>query len=645
MADTTPTPAPSVIAPPHRTVGPWAHVAAWALLAVGNAVAIPLASPKTPAAVRALHHVYDAGQLLAAGGSIALAAWAWGRFVRRPALGWGVAAGVALGVGAASLRADVIGALSRALGPARAEVAQWPVAAALGLSILVCAWSASRLARRPIGRWIAFAAGLAGAAAQNLVLRADYRGVHLLLGAAAAVTMGVSLSHARAPRLFEPRRRAALAARAILGLAALVALATLVVPPKQRVRQQLFSVDGAIVAPLLFWQSPAASIARDIDSEWYRRRDDAPDVVPAGAPFLGGKPLVVMVTIDSMRAELLTDKRYAPRLVRLRALERESTSFRNARSSGSGTVVTFSTVFTGKHHFMLRWAPGGRELSDAEDSVRFSELLQRAGVRTQTVTSYPPLAFDGKILHGFDRGVLVQHPEGQDFALGDGMVDVAIEALRDVGHQPAFFFMHLMDPHSPYDSAAKTGSAYERYVSEVASADLAIGRLIDALRAQGVWDRTILIVGADHGEGFNKHKIPFHNIGLYEEIVRVPLMIRVPGVRARVVKQPVSVIDLGPTILHLFGQATPGAFMGQSLVPFLRGESPELTRPIVSSTLFQSNALVLYPQKLIVDRNKGLLEVYDLSVDPDERDNLADAPEADALIGRLDTLRRVHAPR
>lgn len=632
-------------------VGPDAHVVAWALLAVGNAVAIATARPRPPLAVRAQQHLFDAGQLVAVGCVIAIALWALRRFVKRSWVGWAVAAVVSMALGAVSADEDVIGPLSRALGPARADLAKWPVAACLGLSIVACAGATERIARRPLGRWLAFAAGLAAGAAQNFVLKADYRGAHTLLGAAAAVTMGVALSHASAPRLLSGRSappgrsRLATAASALRAAIALVALATLVVPPKQRVRQAIFSVDGAIVAPLLLWQDAEGSAQVNIDSEWFRRRDNTPDIPPSGAPLVAGTPLVVMVTIDSMRGELMTDARHNARLPTLMALEAESTSFRQARSSGSGTVVTFSTVFTGKHHFMLRWAVDGRELSEQESSVRFSELLQRAGVRTETVTSYPPLAFDGKILRGFDRGAIVPPPEGQDFALSDGMVDAAIAALADVGDTPTFFFMHLMDPHSPYDSATRSGSAYERYVAEISRADAALARLIDALKQRGVWDRTILIVGADHGEGFNKHKIPFHNIGLYEEILHVPLIIRVPGGAPRIVEQPVSLIDLGPTILDLFGQPTPGAFMGQSLVPFLRGEAPTLTRPIVGSTLFKSNAFYSFPKKVIVDRKKRVNELYDLSSDPDERDNQADEPDAAALSGALDALIRAHKPR
>lgn len=622
-----------------QSLGPRAHVVAWALLAVGNAIAIARVRTKAPTSVRALHHLFDAGQLVAAGCLVALGVWAWQRRAR-PGRGWLAAAVAAMALGAASADEDVVGPLARALGPARADVAKWPVAACLGLAIVAGAWAADRLARRRLGCWVAFGLGLGAAAAQNLVLAADYRGVHTLLGATAAAVMGAALAHVRAPRIVT-KPRAARAAQAILGLAALL---TWLVPPKARVRQALFSIDGAIVAPLLFWQDTPTA-ARSVDSEWFRRRDQLPDVPPSSAPILTGPPLVVMVTIDSMRAELIDDARYEKKLPQLHALAAQATSFRRAQSSGSGTVVTFSTVFTGKHHFMLRWAPGGRELSEREDAVRFTELLQRAGVRTLTVTSYPPLAFDGKILRGFTRGVTVPPPEGQDFALCDGMVDAAIEQLADVGNEPTFLFMHLMDPHSPYDSVLRKGRAWDRYVAEVAHADDAIGRLVDALEARGLWSRTVLIVGADHGEGFNKHKIPFHNIGLYEEIMHVPLIVRVPGAPARSIDQPVSLIDLGPTLLEIFGQPTPGPYMGQSLVPFLRGEDPALTRPIVGSTLFLSNAFYSWPKKVIVDRKKRVTELYDLSADPDERDNLADTPEANALSGALDALVRAHKPR
>src|SRR5262249_20606833 len=154
----------------------------------------------------------------------------------------------------------------------------------------------------------------------------------------------------------------------------------------------------------------------------------------------------------------------------------------------------------------------------------------------------------------------------------DALVDVAIPWLEKHGEGPLFLFLHFMDAHYPYDAAGAEGAPFEAYLREVALCDAAIGRLIDALKTEHMWSRTALIVASDHGEAFGQHDTPYHGLTLYEELVRVPIVVRVPGDTRRTVDAPVSLIDVGPTILDLFRQRTPGAFMGQSLVPFLRGE-------------------------------------------------------------------------
>jgi arylsulfatase A-like enzyme len=364
--------------------------------------------------------------------------------------------------------------------------------------------------------------------------------------------------------------------------------------------------------------------------------------LPASTPALVEQPIVVLVTMDSVRAELLTDPRHARKLPRLAALAEQSVFFTEARTPGSGTVIAFSQIFTGKHTFQLQWGrENKRALPKKDTSPRFPELLAADGVQTVTFASFERLLPSFGIARGFEEAELVPAPTGQDYALSAQMMDAATArvAAHDGGRM--FLFMHLMDPHYPYDAASTKGPELSRYVAEAGLCSEAIGRLVDALTEKGLWGRTILIVAADHGEGLNKHGIPRHNIGLYEEIVRVPLLIRVPGVPGRRVDTPVTLLDLGPTILDLYGLPTPGAFMGQSLVPFLRGESPTLTRPIVASALFNANAMYAFPHKVIVDRDKKSVEVFDLVTDPDERENLADEKGGE-LSGMLEAFIKAH---
>ena len=106
----------------------------------------------------------------------------------------------------------------------------------------------------------------------------------------------------------------------------------------------------------------------------------------------------------------------------------------------------------------------------------------------------------------------------------------------------------------------------------------------------------------------------------------------------RVVDEPVSLVDIGPTVLDLFGAETPASFMGQSLVPFLRGESPTLTRPILAETRMKRALVLRDGTKVMVDDRSRTLEVYDLAVDPGETQSLADDPAH--LFPSLSLLRR-----
>ena len=155
-------------------------------------------------------------------------------------------------------------------------------------------------------------------------------------------------------------------------------------------------------------------------------------------------------------------------------------------------------------------------------------------------------------------------------------------------------------------------------------ADERIGQLRRLLEELGLTDRTILIFSSDHGEGFGEHGTSFHGGNLYDEQLYVPLLIRHPQVPPREVDEPVTLMDLGPTILDLMGLSTPAHFMGQSLVPCLVGETPELTRPIIAEGRLKQAMVLPNGLKLIRNQREKTFEIYDLTKDPKELDNLYD---------------------
>jgi hypothetical protein len=647
------------------------------VLACVNALFIEAGSD-APALERAVQHAFNVGQTMAVGLAAGEVAASWRRWGPNGAKWCYAAHSIAwFSLGGWIVQDDLAG-LVETLG-ITASPAVNHLAGSFAALVVPVALAVGCALARPWLRWTGVAAGVVVAAANNLVLEGNYTGVHILMATAAAVLIGGSLTGLHWRACGWTTSRLGYAVRMAFALACAY---TLVIEPPAPVLVEMTTTDGAPVLPLLTrlrvtddemeivegadpeavalapsstgsaMGSSAGTAAPnlpppdDSSAQWFRPRRDVPDVPPSHPSLLPENPIVLLITMDSVRAELLTLPEYAEELTRLRRLADESVDFRQVRSPGSGTIVTFAQVFTGKHHFQLKWRnkPRGglltktRGLIHMDPSVRFSEIMQQAGIRTVTFASFVPLLAQLEILRGFDESTLVTQ-RGQQFALAGPMVAHVINRLSRPLPRPIFIFAHLMDPHAPYTSAGKFDDEFDGYVKEARVCSEAIGRLIDFLVARDLWKRTVLIVSADHGEGFSKHRgHPHHNSGLYDEIIRVPLLIRIPGVEPRVVDTPVSLIDLGPTLLDLLELATPGSYMGESLVPFLRGETPTLTRPLVSSTLFNANALYEPPLKLIANFRRKTVEIYDLQEDPDERRNLAHGRKH-PLLKRLNRLR------
>ena len=220
-------------------------------------------------------------------------------------------------------------------------------------------------------------------------------------------------------------------------------------------------------------------------------------------------------------------------------------------------------------------------------------------------------------------------------------MDDAIRWLRKVGDSPFFLWTHLYDPHRPYQAPEPFASRHDPYVAEIAYADSQIGRLLRALDERALLDRVIVIVTADHGESLGEHREMDHGIFLYESVLRVPLIVRAPGVAPRRVADLVRLTDVMPTVLDLLRLPLP-ALDGTSLVDVMRGHGgPEL----------EAYAESLYPERhgwaplfsLRSDRFKFIdaprPELYDLRLDPFEERNIVGQRQSlvAALQARLRT--------
>ena len=192
----------------------------------------------------------------------------------------------------------------------------------------------------------------------------------------------------------------------------------------------------------------------------------------------------------------------------------------------------------------------------------------------------------------------------------------------------------------------EVGFLRARYEEEVQATDRGIGVLLAELDALGRAGDTLVVFTADHGEEFLAHGWLGHTRTLYQELVRVPLIARGPGVPAgRVVREPVSLVSLAPTLLEWLGlEHRDRGFHGDSLAPLLRGEAPERSGAVPFTEVdfvgrqrrdkdAHKKAVTGERWKLIRDDVTGRVELYDLEVDPDELDDVADArPEVVAEL-------------
>jgi len=608
-------------------------------VAVGSACGIAVRHPPV-GANHWMHLAYAVGHLLFLGLLVAGLLALGRRFVtgrRAKALAFVVASLACLMVIPAEL------ATFAARAAPGAELAVTLGGTLLAGALAIGAWVGGRLFRG-LRSWVALATAFGAALVEPFVLPGLYAGLHLY----GLVLAGLFAAGARwsAPSRLSPR-----AARMALGVSALVALTSVVAPAPAAVRSAL-GRDGGVLLTILPWPPVAVPERAPVDDVWLRpthKRQPA----PPSALERPESPVVILLTIDALRADLLGRDDVA--LPNLRALAREGVSFTNAHAPGSMTVNTLATLFTGTLFSQQRWEAGTRwrQLWPLNDpSPRFPELLSEAGVHTEHFPASDWLVDEFGVVRGFEHEHYERPAEPREGSRrwnhSDDLLPRMIAALESLDpEQPAFLYAHWMDPHSPYTRGGVKETELLGYLAEVEHVDRHLGELRAAIEAAGLSERAILIVTADHGEGFGERGRVEHAYGLYEELLHVPLVIAGPGIEPRTEQRLVTLVDLGPTILDLFEQPTPSHVVGQSLLPWLHGQHSVLTRPVLAETRLMRSLLTPEGIKVIRDTRRGTLEVYDLNADPGETEDRVGelTPAMEAAVATLDRYFEVHQLR
>jgi choline-sulfatase len=360
------------------------------------------------------------------------------------------------------------------------------------------------------------------------------------------------------------------------------------------------------------------------------------------ASVFRGAP-VVLICVDTLRADRLPAYGYGKVATpALDLLVHDSIVFDNAISHVPLTLPSHVSLFTG----LLPFQHGVRDnlgfrVSTAHPTL--GTILKKSGYSSGGAVSAVVLDHGSGVSQGFDYWE--DAIEARDVAQAIGQVqrpgDETARLLEKwIAGQPEggkfLAFLHLYEPHSPYDPPEPFRARYrsEPYDGEVAAADAVVGRFLDFLREKNLYDRSLIVFLSDHGEGLGDHGEDEHGILLYREEIRVPLFVKLPGAKlsGSRVTQPVQIADVLPTVLGALGEQSPEGLPGRSLLDFVGGRgaagATATARRIYSETLYPRYHFGWSDLASLTDDRYQYIhapraELYDWRADPSEKNDLA----------------------
>lgn len=401
------------------------------------------------------------------------------------------------------------------------------------------------------------------------------------------------------------------------------------------------------------------------------------------------RPNVLFVTIDTLRADHLGCYGYQrDTSPRIDELAREGVMFSQGIVQWPKTTPSFASMLTGTYGFYNGVTRSVRQSVSGHFDM-LAEVLREAGYETVGVVTNPNLA---RFYH-FDQGFETYIEGWRDlrWTTADEVTNYAVDWLQqrsgdESRHKPFLMWLHYIDPHSPYSppkeyrrrymndrfyggvqtadlnsgdwqgiggiprvvqvedpqSPGETQDVIDYYVAlydaEIRYMDASIGKLLDAVKELGFEDDTLVVLTADHGESLGEHNYFFeHGVLPYDACSRVPLIVKVPGLktRASVFDEPVELINVMPTILDAVGVACPEEVQGTSLVPFMSNDEGALPRYAFTESGNEQDyqrvvrrdhwKLIFVPSPADQKIMSGVpLELYDVENDPHETRNLID---------------------
>ena len=345
---------------------------------------------------------------------------------------------------------------------------------------------------------------------------------------------------------------------------------------------------------------------------------------------------LLVISIDTLRVDHLSHHGYSrPTTPNIDSFAEDAIVFTRCYTPYPTSAQAFSAFFSGRHPSSApsSWETEGKpSLLPADGTL--AGMLAAKGFETAAESAFNRGSLGDRRIFGHLKDGFRSFNPVQPLAAREGeeISAAGVAQLERLAGDRFFLWLHFLDPHHPYDHHPEFDFGVEpvdRYDSEIAYVDAQVGRVFESLRDLDLDDDTAVLIMSDHGEEFSEHLSRYHNTSLYEEQVRVPLMLRVPGAESREVSDVVSLTDVTPTLLRMFDINDPHVRNGRDLWPRVFGELS--VEGFVFAELeprrFVSNGarrMVVYKDhKLISDARTRTDEIYDLAADPRERRNLA----------------------
>ena len=356
--------------------------------------------------------------------------------------------------------------------------------------------------------------------------------------------------------------------------------------------------------------------------------------IGGGAP--SNQTPVILISIDTLRSDRLPvygyDKVQTPHIDALRG---DGILYEHAYSHCPLTLPSHASVLTG----LLPADSGVRDnigFSLDPKTPTLAALLKANGYVTGASVSAFVMRKETGLGRGFDFYDDQVEPLGTSAVIarvqriGGETLGAARQWLAErTADEPFFFFLHLYDPHTPYTPPEPFRSRYsDKYDGEIAYSDQVVGDLIADLKARGIYDKALIVLMSDHGEGLNDHGEEEHGIFVYREAIQVPLLVKFPGNRhaGKSVSVPAALVDVFPTILQQTAtpvpeQTTPAV----SLLSLLEDDAP--TRMIYSESYYPKLHFGWSDLHSLTDGKHHYIrapipELYDLVADPAEKRNV-----------------------